>query len=46
MRVKASLQFSCATVGRNLEIQLITDTRNLVIFRPCRRTAVDVTYVG
>ena len=33
MRVKASLQFSCATTGRNLETQLITDTRNLVIFR-------------
>ena len=33
MRAKASLQFSCARTGRNLETQLITDTRNLVIFR-------------
>ena len=33
MRAKASLQFSCATTGRNLETQLITDTRNLVIFQ-------------
>jgi hypothetical protein len=33
MRVRASLHFSCATTGRNLETQLITDTRNLVIFR-------------
>jgi hypothetical protein len=33
MRVQASLQFSCATTGRNLETQLITDTRNLVIFQ-------------
>jgi hypothetical protein len=33
MRVKASLQFSCATTGRSLETQLITDTRNFVIFR-------------
>ena len=33
MRAKASLQFSCARTGRNLETQLLTDTRNLVIFR-------------
>jgi hypothetical protein len=33
MRVRASLQFSCATTGRNLETQLSTETRNLVIFR-------------
>jgi hypothetical protein len=33
MRVQASLQFSCVKTGRNLETQLSTETRNLVIFR-------------
>jgi hypothetical protein len=33
MRVQASLQFSCAATGRNLETQLSTEPRNLVIFR-------------
>jgi len=33
MRVQASLQFSCAATGRNLETQLSTETRNLVLFR-------------
>ena len=33
MRVQASIQFSCATTGRNLETQLNTETRNLVMFR-------------
>jgi hypothetical protein len=33
MRVQASLQFYCESKGRNLETQLSTDTRNLVIFR-------------
>jgi hypothetical protein len=33
MRVQASIQFSCATTGRNLETQLSTETRNLVMFR-------------
>ena len=33
MRVQASLQFSCTRTGRNLETQLSTDARNLVIFR-------------
>ena len=31
MRVQASIQFSCAIAGRNLETQLSTETRNLVI---------------
>jgi hypothetical protein len=34
MRVHASLQFYCESTGRNLETQLSTETRNLVIFRP------------
>jgi hypothetical protein len=34
MRVQASLQFFCQRTGRNLETQLDTETRNLVIFRP------------
>jgi len=33
MLVQASLQFSCATTGRNLETQLSTEARNLDIFR-------------
>ena len=33
MRVQASIQFSCAATGRNLETQLSTETRNLVMFR-------------
>ena len=33
MRVQASLEFSCAKTGRNLETQLSTEARNLVIFR-------------
>ena len=33
MRVQASLQFSCAATGRNLETKLSTETRNLVLFR-------------
>ena len=33
MRVQASLQFYCESTGRNLETQLSTETRNLVIFR-------------
>jgi hypothetical protein len=33
MRVQASIQFSCAATGRNLETQLNTETRNLVMFR-------------
>jgi hypothetical protein len=33
MRVQASLRFSCAATGRNLETQLSTETRNLVILR-------------
>lgn len=33
MRVQASIQFSCTTTGRNLETQLSTETRNLVMFR-------------
>jgi hypothetical protein len=33
MRVQANLQFACATTGRNLETQLSTDARNLVILR-------------
>jgi hypothetical protein len=33
MRVQASIQFSCATTGRNLETLLGTEARNLVIFR-------------
>ena len=33
MLVQASLQFSCAATGRNLETQLSTEARNLVIFR-------------
>jgi uncharacterized beta-barrel protein YwiB (DUF1934 family) len=33
MRVQACLQFSCALSGRNLETELITETRNLVMFR-------------
>jgi hypothetical protein len=33
MRVQASIQFSCAMTGRNLETQLSTETRNLVMFR-------------
>jgi hypothetical protein len=33
MRVQASIQFSCAITGRNLETQLSTETRNLVMFR-------------
>jgi hypothetical protein len=33
MRVQASLQFSCATTGHNLETQLSTETSNLIIFR-------------
>lgn len=33
MRVQACLQFSCTMSGRNLETELITDTRNLDMFR-------------
>src|SRR5215475_10110890 len=33
MRVQASIQFSCAATGRDLETQLSTETRNLVILR-------------
>ena len=33
MRVQASIQFSCAATGRDLETQLSTETRNLVMFR-------------
>ena len=33
MLVQASLQFSCAATGRNLETQLSTEARNLDIFR-------------
>jgi hypothetical protein len=33
MRVLASIQFSSAVTGRNLETQLSTKTRNLVMFR-------------
>jgi hypothetical protein len=33
MHVQASLQFYCATTGRNLETELSTEARNLVIFR-------------
>jgi len=33
MRVQVSLQFYCESTGRNLETQLSTETRNLVIFR-------------
>jgi hypothetical protein len=33
MRVQASIQFSCATTGRNLDTQLSTEARNLVMFR-------------
>ena len=33
MRVTASIRFSCATTGRNLETELRTETRNLVMFR-------------
>lgn len=33
MRVQASVQFSCAVTGRNLETELSTDQRNLVMFR-------------
>ena len=33
MRVQASLQFSCAKTGRNLETQLGTETRNLVVLQ-------------
>jgi len=33
MRVRASLQFSCATTGRKLETQLSTEKGNLVTFR-------------
>ena len=33
MRVQASLQFFCATTGRNLETQLSTETRNLGTLR-------------
>jgi len=33
MRVQASIRFSCAIAGRNLETQLNTETRNLVMFR-------------
>ena len=33
MRVRASLQFSCAAKGRKLETQLSTEKRNLVVFR-------------
>jgi hypothetical protein len=36
MRVQASIQFSCATTGHNLETQLSTETRNLVMFRRCK----------
>ena len=38
MRVQASIQFSCAATGRNLETQLSTETRNLVMF-PTRQGA-------
>jgi hypothetical protein len=34
MRVQASLQFSCAATGRNLETHLSTETRNLDLFQP------------
>jgi hypothetical protein len=33
MRVQARIQFSCAITGRNLETQLSTKMRNLVMFR-------------
>jgi hypothetical protein len=33
MRVQASLQFYCQNTGHSLKTQLITETRNLVIFR-------------
>jgi hypothetical protein len=33
MRVQASIRFSCAITGRNLETELSTETRNLVMFR-------------
>jgi hypothetical protein len=33
MRVQASIRFSCAATGRNLETQLSTEARNLVMFR-------------
>lgn len=33
MRVQATIRFFCATTGRNLETQLSTETRNLVMFR-------------
>ena len=33
MRVQASLEFSCAKTGRNLETKLSTETRNLVVLQ-------------
>ena len=45
MRVQASLQFYCQNTGHSLKTQLITETRNLVIFRP-RTLPMRCTFCG